>query len=150
MCCADESRIDFFTRYRANSADLTLLNVTQQACLSCQGQLANFVQKQRTAVGGFDQPASVAGCACESAFFIAEEFRFDQGIGYGCTVHGDDRPISAFSQTVHLARCEFLSGAGLTCNQYRGVGLCNPLHVTLQCGHGGATGAAIVAMRQAL
>ena len=81
MCCADESRIDFFTRYRANSADLTLLNVTKQACLSCQGQLANFVQEQRAAVGGFDQPASVAGCACESAFFIAEEFRFDQGIG---------------------------------------------------------------------
>ncbi|MCY1446331.1 hypothetical protein D9M71_628910 [compost metagenome] len=69
-------------RYRLATAqwlDAALLKKAQQPRLGRQRHVADFVEKDDTVVGFADQPrvALVVG-ACESAFFIAEQFRLYQ------------------------------------------------------------------------
>src|SRR5690606_36120070 len=75
---ADKTHIDLFRLHCADAADLVLLNEAQQAGLGFDRQFADFVEEQRAAIGGLDQPDAVGVSARESAFLIAEQFGFDQ------------------------------------------------------------------------
>ena len=62
------------------------------------------------------------GGAGESAFFVAEEFGFEQVARDRRGVDGDEGRVLARAVAVQRARHQFLAGAGFAVDQHRGVG----------------------------
>jgi hypothetical protein len=74
--------------------------------------VADLVQEQGAVVGLLEL-AEVAGSgAGEAAFFVAEQFAFDQLGGHGGAVQGDERPAFARAALMQGARDQLLAGAG--------------------------------------
>lgn len=68
-------------------------------------------------MGEFKTAAAALDGAREGAFFVPEQFAFDEGFGHGGAVDGDKGTVAAGAELVEGARGEFLSGAGFTRNQ---------------------------------
>src|SRR5213593_1642702 len=60
--------------------DFAFLKNTKQFCLSCRTEITDFVEKQRSTIGGFD-PADAALDTGGNTFFDAEQFTFHQRLG---------------------------------------------------------------------
>ena len=61
--------------------------------LTCnrQGNFADFIQEERSAVGGFEASFALGVGAGEGAFFMAEQFAFQKRFRDGAAVDGDER-----------------------------------------------------------
>ena len=75
-------------------------------------QGGNFVEKERAAVGGFEIADLVADGAGEGAAAIAEEFGFDQGVGDGAAIDGDEGLVARDAVVVDRPGEQFFAGAG--------------------------------------
>jgi hypothetical protein len=53
---------------------------------------------------------------------VAEQFRLEQGLGYGGTVDRDKRTIGPRAEGVKCARKQFLAGPAFPFEQYRRIG----------------------------
>ena len=84
-----------------------------------QGQLADFVEKQRTAVGRFEESGLVVGGARERAAHVAEQFALKERLDHGRAVDGDEALRAARAQLVKRARDEFLARPGLSADERR-------------------------------
>ena len=62
----------------AESFELTFLKHPEQLGLELQRQVADFVEEDRPAVGEFEASGPARDGSGESAFFVAEEFAFDE------------------------------------------------------------------------
>src|SRR5690606_40021465 len=71
--------IDLLRLDRADAADLAFLQYPQQPGLGLQGQLADLVEEQGTAVGGFHQAGTAGDRAGKGALFVSEQLGFDEG-----------------------------------------------------------------------
>ena len=96
----------------ADRAHGFFLNRAQQLHLHGQRQVADFVEKQRAAVGGLEQAVLVRDRAGEAAFAVAEEFAFHQALRDRAAVDRHERLVGARTQFVDQARDQFLAGAG--------------------------------------
>ncbi len=67
----------------------------QQLHLHRQAHVANLIKKQGAALSSFKSPFTVAHRAGKCAFFVTEEFRFQQFTGYRAAIDGDEWPIAA-------------------------------------------------------
>src|SRR5690606_645909 len=105
----------------ANGANLSLLKHSQQACLSLQRQLANFIEKQSAAIRCGDQAGSVFCGSGKRAFLMAKKFGLDEGVGNGGTVDADDGVICPRALVVDGLCRQLLAGAGFAVNQHGGV-----------------------------
>ena len=102
------------------------------AGLSRQRQFPDFIEKQRSAFGGFEQTA--AGAA--HAVAVAEQFLFDQRLRYGGTVDGDQRRPAAAAAGVQRPGDQFLARSEFSGDQdrsARGGDLADP---DLEIAHG--------------
>ena len=63
----------------------------QKFRLQRHAHLAYFVEEERPAVGDFDQPFFLDDGVGESAFFMAEQLRFEERLGYRAAVDLDER-----------------------------------------------------------
>ena len=80
-------------------------------------EIADFVEEQRALVGGFKAAAAAHQCAGEGAFFVAEEFVFDQRFGKVRAGESDERASVAAAHLMDGARHQFLAGAGFAGDQ---------------------------------
>src|SRR6202008_2760426 len=103
----------------ADALDLPVLKDTQQCDLSCTGQIADFVEENRAAVGGFESPQTSLKRARERALLVAKEFRRDERGWDGRAVHSNERAIGTMRLLVNGSCDQFLATAGFTGDQHR-------------------------------
>ncbi len=82
-----------------------------------QWHFADFIEKQRAALGVGEQTFAVPRRAGKGAFQVAEEFRLDHVGGDGSTIDWDERLVDAIRQGMNGARGHFLAGAGFSGDQ---------------------------------
>src|SRR5277367_5659603 len=73
----------------ANALDLAFFENAEQFRLHGHGHVADFVEKERAALGLFEFSEVFGGGAGEGAFFVAEEFGFDEFGGDGGAVQSN-------------------------------------------------------------
>ena len=91
--------------------------IRKQADLGGQGQLADLVQEQRSAVGPLEPPLSRFHCAGKGPPFVAEQLRVDQFRRDRSAVYAQKRTVAPRRLGVEHARNHFLAGARLAENE---------------------------------
>ena len=117
----EDSRIHPTRLLVANSPDFTLLQDAQQLCLQSERQLADFVQEDRSAVGGFEEARLVRARPGEGAAHVAEQLGLEQRLRNRCAVDANERLTRARARAVNRARNNFLPSAALTRDQDGGI-----------------------------
>src|SRR5690349_20742260 len=82
----------------------------QQLHLQLRLKLANFIEKQRAFVSKLEKPRLSRVSTAKCAFFITEEFAFNEVFRKGSTVDDDPRLITAQRMKMQCTRDEFLAG----------------------------------------
>jgi hypothetical protein len=77
-------------RVAAHRQDFALLEDPQEGGLRRLRQIADLVEKQGAAVGRAHEARLVLVGAGERAAHVAEELTFDEGLGHGSAVDGDE------------------------------------------------------------
>ena len=98
-----------------------LLDGTQYFGLSLERHVADFIKKQRSAVGKLEFSLLGFAGAREGPFHVPEEFAFDQFFRNGGAVDFDKRRRRALAEEVKIAGDEFFSRATLSVNQNAAV-----------------------------
>jgi hypothetical protein len=122
----------------ADALEFSLLKDAQQLGLDTGGDLADFVQKNRSPMRQFEPAFPLVQGAGEGPFFMAEEFTFDEVFGDGGAVELDERGVGAGAFTVEGAGDEFFAGAAFALDEHRCLGASDLAHEQAQVGHGGA------------
>src|SRR5690606_31087979 len=117
-----QPHIDLLRLDRADAADLAFLQYPQQPGLGLQGQLADLVEEQGTAVGGFYQAGTAGDRAGKGALLVPEQLGFDEGFRNRRTGYREHRRMGPGGVLVQGAGNQLLAGAGFTADQYRGHG----------------------------
>jgi len=79
----------------AYTANLMILHDAQQLYLQSLSELADLVEKQRAAVGRFEQAGLRPDRPCERALLVAKHFRFEQRVRQGSAIHRDKRLVAS-------------------------------------------------------
>ena len=77
----DDPDIDLDRLAAADAVDLALLDRAQKLGLEAGIHFADLVEQQRAAVGLFELADTPRHGAGEGAFFVAEQLRFQKGLG---------------------------------------------------------------------
>ena len=95
--------------------------------MELNGHLTNFVQENSAALALLKKSFVVFLSACEGTLFMTKEHVFNQMLGHGCTVHGDERTLGAGRGFMnHACQDLFTSSCGSN-QQGRHIGLSDPL-----------------------
>ena len=70
-----------------------LLQKAKQFNLQRQRDFTDFIQKKRSATGAFQFAFALGVRAGERAFFMAEQFAFQQGFRNGAAIDGHERAV---------------------------------------------------------
>src|SRR5262249_31325688 len=117
-----QPEVDTHLPRASHALEFLFLQHPQQFGLKRERKLTDFIQKDRAALRRFQLSFLLGDSAGERSFFVAEEFAFEQRLGYGCTVDRDKGSIRARTVAMNRARDEFLSCAALARDQNRRVG----------------------------
>ena len=96
---------------RADALKRPLAEKPQQLHLDRRVNLADFVQKQRAALRLLEPPDAPLVRAGERAFFVAEQFAFQQRRRQRRAMHRHERLLRARTQLVHRLGDQFLARA---------------------------------------
>ena len=123
----DDPYIGGFLLHAAHGEICFFLHQLQELALEAQGQGADFIQKQRAAVGGFHQ-ADLAFLtrAGEGAGDIAKQLGLNQILRDGGTVDGDERGAGPPAGGVDIFGQHGFSSSGLAADQDGGVKIGDP------------------------
>ena len=113
----DDPHIHLHVANAPHSADHLVFEHAEEFGLQERRQLADLVEEESSAVTDFKQALLHRLGVSESAFLVAEEFRFHQVFGNGGTVDGHKRPTLPRALVVNRFGYEILSGAALALNQ---------------------------------
>ena len=86
----DHAHVDGNLGRAAHRPNAALLQYTQQFDLHGQRHFADFVEKDRALVGHFEQATLVLVGSGERAFYVTEQFAFQQSLGKGSAIDGDE------------------------------------------------------------
>ena len=135
---ADHAHIDRHGPRAAHAHHFAFFKDAQQSRLQAQGHLADLVEKQRAAIGRLEQArVATAARAGEGAVLVAEQFRFQQRLGNGPAIDGDERTVRIAPRTFAVDRLghQFLAAARFPFDQHgagrariQHHGLAQPLH----------------------
>ncbi len=106
---------------RAHRPHLLLLQHAQELGLQGEGHVADLVQEQRSPLGGEEEPLVATGGAGESPFHMPEQLRFQQVLGDGGAVDGDEGLVAPGAGPVDGARQQLLAGARLAVDEHTRV-----------------------------
>ena len=109
----DHAHVDRDGAIAADAFHLAFLEHAQEFGLHEDRHVADLVEEQGAVVGLLELADVAGGGAGEAAFFVAEEFAFDQLGGHRGAVQGDERPAFARAALVQGARDQLFAGAGL-------------------------------------
>jgi hypothetical protein len=106
----------------AEALESVLLQDAQEFRLQVEREVTDFVEEQRPPVSQFKAPEALRERPREGAFFIAEEFAFEQPAGNGGAVERDEGARVTRTEGVQRPCQEFFAGAGLALQEYGGIG----------------------------
>ena len=118
----DDSHADRYGFGTAGAMNLVLLQHSQKLDLQPHRHVADFIEQQSTAFGGFEQAFLRARRAVERTFFVSEQFGFEKILCHCAAVDGDEGFVAPRAGVVNGMRQEFLAGSTLAGEQYAGVG----------------------------
>jgi hypothetical protein len=113
----DDANIDMPAFGRADRLHFAFLQSAQELGLQVDGHVADFVEKERAALGCFQQTLLGLHGASERALHVAEELRFDERGHQRRTVHGGEGALLADSRVMNAFSHQFLARAALTQDQ---------------------------------
>ena len=122
----NDAHVDLDRCMATHPVELTVGKHPQQARLCLGWHIADFIEKQRTAVCLLKSSVSHTVGAREGAFLVAEKFRFHQVSRDGGHIQGDERRMSAWAVAVQRASDQFLAGSGFAVDKNRNMGLRQP------------------------
>src|SRR5262249_46374427 len=99
---------------------------SQQLRLLARGQVADFIEKETSAVRQLDAARAFTTCVGESASHVTEHLALEHALGQ-CTHVDFDQRVSTSGPLMNEARQETLAGAALSHEQNRRIGGCHPL-----------------------
>src|SRR6266700_451682 len=105
---------DFFAA--AQSIVGYAVQYAQKLYLDFWVQVADFVEKQRSAMGHLEIACFEGVGAAESAFFVTKEFALHQVFGHRSAIHVNPRIITAKRMTVNGTGNHLFAGSSLTDN----------------------------------
>ena len=91
----DDARVDSDRLVRADAGDFALLEHAQELGLGGGRQIADLVQKQRAAAGGFERPLPRGGGTGERAALVAEQLAFHQLVRQRRAIERDEWALGA-------------------------------------------------------
>ena len=106
----------------ADAGERAVLQKPQQFGLERLAHVADFVQKNRAAIGFLDAAGFLFHRAGESALFVAEQFAFQEGFRNGGAIDADVIVRAPLAQAVQRAGDEFLARAAFAQDQDPRVG----------------------------
>ncbi len=108
----NQAEVNLNRRGAANAYDAPLLQNAQEFGLHLHRHLANFVEKDRAALGEFKFAwFAILRGAGKRPWRIAKQFRFQQVSGNGRTIHRHKWPLTALARHVQGMGEEFFTGA---------------------------------------
>ena len=108
-------------RLAANALEFLFLQHAQQLDLGGRRNVADFIQKNCSAVGNLKPAFAHGNRAGERAFFVAEQFAFDDGFRQRGAVEFHKRLAFARALLVQRAGHQFLAHAGLAADEHGGA-----------------------------
>ena len=117
----DDAHIHCAGFISANRTDLALLKHPQQFGLQRDGDVTDFIEKQRAMLSHFEQSLLVLVSTGKRPFDVTEQFTFHEAFRYGRTVDGHHGTVLAFALPVNPLGNQFLAGTALSSNQYSAV-----------------------------
>ncbi len=121
----DQAHIDLVFAVRADALQLAVLQHAQELGLHGERQLADFVQKERAAIGEFEFAAPVGKRARDRAAHVPEQLAFDECIRQRRAVQADERLVGARRRRVYLAGDEFLADARFARDEHGQIARCD-------------------------
>src|SRR5690606_6869748 len=118
-------------RVSADPLDEPILKHPQKANLGFQRKLADFIEKQRSAIGPFKPALARLLRSRKTSLFVSEQLRVDEFRRNRAAVHANERPLVAVSTHMQRAGDYLLAGPRLAENQHRDIGICHqcyPFH----------------------
>ena len=119
----DQAEVDVDGAIAAEALKAALFEHAQQFRLRHQRHVAHFIEEQRPAIGEFEAPGLPIVGAGEGALFVAEEFRFEQGVWQRRAIDGLEVFRSPARELVDHAGDHFLARPGWSQDQDRDVRL---------------------------
>ena len=107
----DDPHVGLDRRAAADGRVFALLQHAKKAGLRLHRHVADFIEKQGSALRLFKAADRAGSGAGEGALLVAEQFAFDQVAGNGGHVDGDEGAPLALAVIVQRSRDEFLAGA---------------------------------------
>ena len=115
----NDADIDGNTGSGADALDLAFLQDAEELGLKGEGDVADFVEKERAIVGLLESSNAQLIGPGEGAFFVTEQFAFEEVVGNGGAVDGDEGAMGAVAVLIDGASDEFLACSGFSSNEDR-------------------------------
>ncbi len=135
-----DAHVDIKVAVAAQRTHLTLLQHAQQLNLQRLRHIADFIEKQRTALRRLKQPFARADRAGKRAFGVSEQFRFQQLLRQRAAVDSDKRLAGARTGGMDRFRQHLFSCAALSIDQHADVRLRHHVRLLQQTLHQRAAG----------
>src|SRR5713226_502587 len=116
-----DAHVHFDLLITAHGADFFLLEKAQELGLHLERKFADLVEKNGSGVGRLQQALLGTKSTGESAFFVAEQFAFDEGWDERSAVYGNKGEVSHGAAKMKGAGYEFLTGSAFAGNQNGGA-----------------------------
>ena len=107
----------------ADALEFAVLQDAQNFGLRGQRHVADFIEENGAVVALLEFADAAFDGAGEGAFFVAEQFAFEQVFGDGGAVDGEERGLGAMAVMIDGAGDEFLAGAAFAGDERGGVRL---------------------------
>ena len=117
----DDSDVDLSSARRPQAFELAFLQHAKQFRLQIERQIANFVEKQRPAVGQLESALALRHGPGECAALVTEQLALDQRRRECGTVDRHQSEVPSSAARVQLPGEQLLAGAGLAEQQHRAV-----------------------------
>ena len=118
----DDADVDMKRFILADASNFTRFEEPQQFDLHRFVEFAEFVEKQCSSIGDFDQAFARFFSPSIRTFSVSEQFAFNQMFGQGSTVHWDERHIRTWTQVMDSPGNQFFTRSRFALNQDAGIG----------------------------
>src|SRR5215469_17983317 len=116
--------------------EFPLLQYSQERDLRFYGKIAYFIQKERSAVGGFKSPHPPLQCAGEGSLLVPEKLGSNQRFWNRRTVDADEWSVRAFRLPIQRPGNQLFTGSSFPQNEHGGICRGNFLHLLQDLAHG--------------
>src|SRR6202007_1469663 len=119
MGCGNKPNVHANSPRTTETFKFALLQSAQQLWLQVQTDIANFVQKERPAIGQLESACLLHQRAGERPLFVPEQFAFHEARRYRCTIEANETAITTRTEVMNRPCDEFFPSASFTVQEHR-------------------------------